>query len=97
MTTKLLWSINRWGEDNQTEIDAAGPDVSCIFGRKPAEVTDEQWEKADAMISVPDSLPADQFHKIPNCKILVTPKVGFDNIDLVKYGAAGFPVCNVPD
>ncbi|MFT7219773.1 MAG: hypothetical protein ACI8Z1_001390 [Candidatus Azotimanducaceae bacterium] len=42
MTTTLLWPINRWGHDNQAGIDAAGPDVIRIFGRKPAEVTDEQ-------------------------------------------------------
>ena len=27
----------------------------------------------------------------------MTPKVGFDNLDLAAWGAIGMPVCNVPD
>ena len=27
----------------------------------------------------------------------MTPKVGFDNLDLAAWGALGLPVCNVPD
>lgn len=97
MTTTLLWPINRWGDDNKPEIEAAGSDVTCLFGQKPDAVTDEQWASADALISVPDPLPEEALSKIPRCKIFVTPKVGFDNIDLEKYARLGIPVCNVPD
>ena len=35
--------------------------------------------------------------RLEKCRIFVTPKVGFDNIDIEKYGRHGIPVCNVPD
>ncbi len=87
----------RWPDDHQAEREAAGSDVECMFARSPEEVTDEQWSTADALISVPDPLSADELGKLERCRILVTPKVGFDNFDLEKYGRAGIPVCNVPD
>ena len=97
MSLTLLWPLTRWGDDNVPEIETAGKEVNCIFAAKPADVTDEQWAEADALISVPDPLLTEDAHKIPNCKIFVTPKVGFDNIDLEKYGRLGIPVCHVPD
>lgn len=97
MSINLLWPVNRWGDDNEPEIEAAGADVNCIFGKRPGDVTDDQWSSAHGVISVVDPLEAQYLEKIPNCRILVTPKVGFDNIDLGKYAAAGIPVCNVPD
>ena len=92
MSLTLLWPLTRWGDDNVPEIETAGKEVNCIFAAKPADVTDEQWAEADALISVPDPLLTEDVHKIPNCKIFVTPKVGFDNIDLEKYGRLGIPV-----
>ena len=97
MNHTLLWPVIRWPDDYQAERDVAGPDVNCIFAGKPSAVTDEQWASADALISTPDPLAPEDMHKISNCRIFVTPKVGFDNIDLEKYGAAGIPVCHVPD
>lgn len=97
MTIKLLWPYTRWPDENEAEIEKAGDDVDCIFVRHPKDVTDEQWASADAMISSPDPLPLQEIDKIENCRIFVTPKVGFDNIDLQNYGAAGIPVCHVPD
>ena len=32
-----------------------------------------------------------------NCRIAVRMGVGYDNLDLVAWGARGVPVCNVPD
>jgi lactate dehydrogenase-like 2-hydroxyacid dehydrogenase len=97
MTIKLLWPYTRWADENKAEIEKAGDDVDCLFARSPEEVTDEQWASADAMISSPDPLSRQEIGKIENCRIYVTPKVGFDNIDLESYGAAGIPVCHVPD
>ena len=31
------------------------------------------------------------------CRIFVTPKVGFDNIDGKAWADMGIPLCNVPD
>lgn len=97
MTIKLLWPTRRWQDDNSAELSVAGDDVDCIFGESPAAVTDAQWASCDAIISGGDPLDEQSMAKIANCKIFVTPKVGFDNIDLEKYGRWGIPVCNVPD
>ena len=59
-------------------------------------VTDEQWAACDAVVTVRD-VPSEHRSKMSRCRILVTPKVGFDNIDLAGWGALGVPVCNVPD
>jgi lactate dehydrogenase-like 2-hydroxyacid dehydrogenase len=59
-------------------------------------VTDEQWASADAIVSAPD-IPAEFHPRLSRCRIFVTPKVGFDNIDLAAWGKLGIPVCNVPD
>ena len=97
MSVTLLWPATRWGDDNQPEKETAGNDVECIFVDKPSDVADEQWAQADALLSVPDPVNIERLPKIANCKIFVTPKVGFDNVDLKFYGEAGIPVCNVPD
>lgn len=97
MSLTLLWPAARWGDDNEPEREFAGSDVECLFAKRPSEVTDEMWAQADALISTPDSLNEEGLSKVSNCRIFVTPKVGFDNIDLGLYGRAGIPVCNVPD
>ncbi len=33
----------------------------------------------------------------PRCKVLVREGVGYDTVDIAGWGAAGVPVCNVPD
>jgi lactate dehydrogenase-like 2-hydroxyacid dehydrogenase len=97
MSVTLLWPATRWGDDNQPEKETAGSEVECIFVDRPSDVADEQWAQADALLSVPDPVNIERLPKIANCKIFVTPKVGFDNVDLKLYGDAGIPVCNVPD
>lgn len=99
MTAKInmLWPMIRWPDDYSAERETAGAEVDCVFVDKPTNVTEEQWGECDALMSTTDPLEADDLHKLKNCRIFVTPKVGFDNIDLEKYGAAGIPVCNVPD
>jgi len=59
-------------------------------------VSDDQWAAADAVVSAPD-IPAQYRDKLERCRVFVTPKVGFDNIDLAGWGTLGIPVCNVPD
>lgn len=97
MTITLLWPVTRWPDKHAAEVEAAGEGVACIFVDRPHNVTDEQWGQADGIISSPDPLPAEEMDKIGKCRIFLTPKVGFDNIDLRKWGARGIPVCNVPD
>lgn len=97
MSIKLLWPALRWQDDYEAERSVAGEGVECIFGQDAASVTDEQWQACDGIISTIDPLEEEKMAKIGNCKIFITPKVGFDNIDLEKYGKWGIPVCNVPD
>jgi lactate dehydrogenase-like 2-hydroxyacid dehydrogenase len=97
MTIKLLWPSRRWRDNNEAEMEAAGPGVECIFVDQRGNVSDEQWASCDAIISGGDPLDEENMPKIGNCRIFITPKVGFDNIDLARYGRWGIPVCNVPD
>ena len=68
----------------------------AVFCESFSDVTDAQWAAADAVVSAPD-VPAEFRSKLERCRILVTPKVGFDNIDLAAWAELGIPVCNVPD
>ena len=97
MSLTLLWPMMRWPDDYQAERDTAGDGVNCVFVDRPANVTDDQWAAADALVSTIDPLKADELGKLTACRIFVTPKVGYDNIDLEKYGKVGIPVCHVPD
>jgi len=97
VTINLLWPARRWRDDNSPEVQVAGEGVTCVFGEGADKVTDAQWGACDALISGADPLSAENMGKIDNCRIFITPKVGFDNIDLKKWGECGIPVCNVPD
>ena len=59
---------------------------------------DELCRIADAIILYsavrPLGRPPSDF---PRCKVLVREGVGYDTVDLAGWGAAGVPVCNVPD
>ncbi len=96
MGFRLLWPTMRWAEDRHIELDAAGEENAAEFVDHLRDVTDEQWAGCDAVISIGD-IPLEYRQKLNNCKIFVTPKVGFDNIDLAAWGEAGIPVSNVPD
>lgn len=97
MPIRLLWPLTRWPDNNEIEKEAAGADVECLFSPNIASVTDEQWASADGLVSNLDPLSHGELGKLEKCRILVTPKVGFDNFDLKKWGDFGMPVCNVPD
>ncbi len=97
MKNNLLWPAMRWPDGYEAEIETAGDDADCVFVKSPELVSDEQWSSCDAIISTADPISGDDFEKIGSTRILVTPKVGFDNIDLAAWGARGIPVCNVPD
>ncbi|NCG41447.1 MAG: hypothetical protein GWP30_10745, partial [Actinobacteria bacterium] len=95
MKSNLLWPAMRWPDGYEAEIETAGDDADCVFVKSPELVSDEQWSSCDAIISTADPISGDDFEKIGSTRILVTPKVGFDNIDLAAWGARGIPVCNV--
>lgn len=96
MTYQVLWPAMRWPDQRDIEISSVGDDAEAIFVDRLDNVTDEQWSNCDALVSVID-VPEPHRSKLAKCQIFVTPKVGFDNIDLAAWGAKNIPVCNVPD
>jgi lactate dehydrogenase-like 2-hydroxyacid dehydrogenase len=96
VTYRVLWPVMRWPGDREIEISSMGKTGQAEFCESFQEVTDEQWANCDAIVTAPD-VPVEYRQKLTNCRIFVTPKVGFDNIDVEAWGALGIPVCNVPD
>ena len=96
MTYRVLWPMMRWPEGREIETASMGEIGQAEFCNAFSEVTDEQWANCDAVVSAPD-VPAEFRSRLEKCRIFVTPKVGFDNIDLAAWGEMGIPVCNVPD
>ena len=43
------------------------------------------------------SLTRATIDQLENCKVIVRPGVGYDNVDYVAARERGIPVCNVPD
>lgn len=95
MTFNVLWPAMRWPANREIETSSVG-EHQAIFCERHDDVTDEQWANCDAVVSVID-IPAEHAEKMQRCRIFVTPKVGFDNIDTAAWAARGIPVCNIPD
>jgi lactate dehydrogenase-like 2-hydroxyacid dehydrogenase len=96
MAIPVLWPAMRWPDDRQIEIDALGPHFTAEFAAGMDQVDERQWRTCQAVVSQLD-VPARYQSMLDACRIFVTPKVGFDNIDLERWAALGIPVCNVPD
>jgi lactate dehydrogenase-like 2-hydroxyacid dehydrogenase len=41
--------------------------------------------------------PPQYIDKLHNCRIFVKYGVGYDDVDIERFGKLGIPVCNVPD
>ncbi|MEM1249189.1 MAG: C-terminal binding protein [Acidobacteriota bacterium] len=96
MTFRILWPLMRWDDDRSIERDALGEGFEPQFAAHFEEISDDDWARCDAIVSYVD-IPRESRAKLERCKIFVTPKVGFDNIDLAAWDELGIPVCNVPD
>ncbi|MEM9620067.1 MAG: C-terminal binding protein [Pseudomonadota bacterium] len=95
MGFNILWPAMRWPDNREIETASVG-EHTAHFCEHYSEVSDDQWATCDALVTVND-VPPEYRDRLQRCRILVTPKVGFDNIDLQAWGAMGVPVCNVPD
>ncbi len=72
-------------------------DVVALDIQQQAEL-DGQLDDADAvMIYHYLRLEREQIARLRNCKVIVRPGVGYDNIDIAAARELGIPVCNVPD
>ena len=94
MTYRVLWP-RAFGRNQEVEIEALGDGFTAEFCRGFEEVTEEQWHECDAIVGV--SPPTEYLPRIRKCRIMVKTAVGFDDVDLKAWGAAGIPVCNTPD
>ena len=74
---------------------AAGPGFETAFCTDFPQVTDAQWEGAAAVVG--PSVPAEHIDKLKNCRIFVKSAVGYDEVDVARYGAMGIAVSNTPD
>jgi len=96
MSIHVLWPMIRWPDNLQIETDALGAGITPHFSHSVKDVTDEMWAVADGIVGGPD-LPDEIIAKMKRCRIHVRPAVGFDNIDIARWGRHGIPVCNTPD
>jgi lactate dehydrogenase-like 2-hydroxyacid dehydrogenase len=96
MTQMILWPGMRWPDDREVEKSAIGSGMRAEFVDRMEQVTDELWRSCDGIVSVLDIGP-ERRAKLDRCRILVTPSVGFNLLDLEAWGALGIPICNVPD
>jgi len=97
MTVQVLWPAVRWREDLHIEREGLGADAEGIFCDSAEKVTEEQWRSCDGIVSTLDPLTTVPLSLLERCRLLVTPKVGYDNINLKQWGEEGIPVCNIPD
>ena len=95
MSFRILWPAMRWPDGREIEASSVGEHIA-EFSERYQDVTQEQWENCDAIVTVND-VPDEYKKKLKKCRIVVTPKVGFDNIDLESWAKLGVPVCNIPD
>ena len=90
----------QFADDAKLERAAAGARVRWrIFREHRADrIPAATWASADGILcwhGMP--MGADVIRRVTNCRQIVRCGVGFDHIDLEAAGAAGIPVCNVPD
>src|SRR3954469_2348450 len=93
MAMRILWP-RLPAEFHQLSREAVGAGFQTDFCTNAADVTDEQWAAADAVVG---SCPPQYIDKLRNCRIFVKYGVGYDDVDIERFGKLGIPVCNVPD
>jgi len=96
MTFRILWPAMVWPDGGAIERSSVREGGIAEFARGFATVSDEQWAGCDAVVSYGD-VPEPYRSRMARCRIVVTPSVGFDRMDLEYWGRRGVPVCNVPD
>lgn len=94
MAMRILWP-NIAAEFETIARDAVGSGFDLDFRANFADVTDEQWANADAVVG--SSPPSECIDKLRKCRIFVKPSVGYDDVDIERFGRMGIPVCNTPD
>ena len=93
MAMRILWP-NLPARLEPVATEAVGSGFELEFREKFEDVSDEQWAKADAVVG---GCPPPYIDKLKACRIFVKYGVGYDDVDIERFGKLGIPVCNVPD
>ena len=96
MAFNVLYPFFRWGRNRDVELASMGETGRAEFSTTFEDVSAAQWAACDAIVTVAD-LPEGCRAQLRQCRIVVTPKVGFDNFDLAAWAELGISLCNVPD
>src|ERR1700722_8955411 len=81
-------------EYRQISRDAVGAGFQTEVCARADDVTDTQWAEADAVVG---QCPSQYVEKLRKCRIFVKYGVGYDDVDIERFGKLGIPVCNTPD
>ena len=97
MSGEAVLCVNWTAQDELTLERREFPHVDFIL-RRPGEPLLEVAGTIDGLINYSATEPLGHAPEtFTRCRIAVRAGVGFDNLDLVRWGARGVPVCNVPD
>ena len=95
---RILITDKSYGGDIALERATAGSDASFDVFEDGAEVTDEAWREADAILTFRCTpLVTSKIESLERCRIIVRGGVGFDGLDLAGFGERGVAISNVPD
>lgn len=94
MTIRVLWPRS-FGRNHDVEIEALGEGFTAEFCRGFDQVTEEQWRSCEAIVGVQP--PDEYLDQLDKCRIVVKTAVGFDDVNLERWGDLGIPICNTPD
>lgn len=91
---RILWP-RKMQADNEVEREAIGAGFEPVFRMAFEDVSEEEWATADAVVGA--APPEGCIDKLKRCRIFVKAAVGYDEVDIARYGRMGIAVCNTPD
>ncbi|MBM3536015.1 MAG: C-terminal binding protein [Alphaproteobacteria bacterium] len=100
MTHTIVVPDFQFADDAKLERGVAGARVrwKVYRERKADRIPAAAWAASDAILCWHEMpMGADTIRRLIRCRQIVRCGVGFDHVDLEAAGAAGIPVCNVPD
>ena len=93
MANRILWP-NLQPEQRPAVMEMIGSGFETVFHAAPDQVSDAEWAAADAVVG---GCPPQYIDKLKNCRIFVKYGVGYDDVDIERFGKLGIAVCNTPD
>jgi len=94
MALRILWT-SLPADYRPVALAAIGDGFDTEFRDAVTEVADAQWASADAIVG--QAPPAAAIDRLERCRIFVKSAVGYDEVDIERFGRLGIPVCNTPD